>query len=164
MEEMSWLESVGAWWVAEGWPWLSEWLKSTGFAGAAAVLAALLAFSGSRHQARLNAWWQRVEWALNLYTDPASTESQRIAGLAALGAAQQSRLAHRDEQNFVVRVIDATTLDPLGDGIDVDDLEQPDDSTKSGTQPAGLSVNVMDLYRKLRHTLSIKERRRYDKG
>ena len=164
MEELSWFESVCAWWTADGWPWLSDWLKSTGFAGAAAVLAALLAFSGSRHQARLNAWWQRVEWALNLYTDPASTGPQRMAGLAALGAAQQSRLAHKDEQDFVAGVIDATTLDPLGDGIENDDLEPPDDSIEPPSSPTDLRADVMDLYRKLRHTLSIKERRMNDKG
>lgn len=118
----AWWLSIPEWWHGDGWPWISEWVKSPGFAGFAAVLAATLAFAGSRHQARLNAWWQRIEWALNLYTKPDGTEAERIAGLAAIGALQQSRLAKKPEQDFVSEIVDATTLDPLADGVDDDDL------------------------------------------
>lgn len=123
---MNWFDlaisSAASWWNHDGWPWISQWLNSPGFAGFAAVLAATLAFAGSRHQSRLNAWWQRIEWALNLYTKPDSTEAERIAGLAAIGALQQSRLAKKPEQDFVREIIDATTLDPLEDGTVSDDL------------------------------------------
>lgn len=122
----SWWVSIPVWWNGDGWPWIGEWVKSPGFAGFAAVIAATLAFAGSRHQSRLNAWWQRIEWALNLYTKPDSTEAERIAGLAAVGALQQSRLAKKPEQNFVAAIIDATTLDLLGDGIYDDDLPVDD--------------------------------------
>lgn len=146
---MEWLEDVGTavaswwitipvWWNGDGWPWISEWVKSPGFAGFAAVIAATLAFVGSRHQSRLNAWWQRIEWALNLYTKPDSTEAERIAGLAAVGALQQSRLAKKPEQDFVSEIIDATTLDPLADGIDDDDLPL-DDPTESPGSDSGFA-------------------------
>lgn len=123
MDIPAWWQSLGPWWANDGWPWVSEWLKSPGFAGFAAVLAATMAFLGSRHQARLNSWWQRVEWALNLYTDPKSTQGQRMTGLAAIGAAQDSRLTKKPEQDFISSVVDANTLDLLGDGTDEDDVK-----------------------------------------
>lgn len=122
---MDWLghgwSTISDWWVAAAWPWMSGWMQTPGFAGFAAVVAAFVAFLGVRHQARLNAWWQRMEWALNLYTGRESTQVQRMAGLAAIGEAQQSGLARKAEQRFVSAVITAVTLDPLGDGDERDD-------------------------------------------
>lgn len=117
-----WWDGVVLWWNGDGWRWISEWMKSPGFAGFAAVIAATLAFAGARHQARLNAWWQRVEWALNLYTGSESSQRERITGLAAIAALQQSRLARRGEQELVRRIVDANTLDLFGDGAESDDV------------------------------------------
>lgn len=132
---VAWWGSLPEWWTHDGWPWISDWMKSPGFAGFAAVVAAALAFFGARHQARLNAWWQRIEWALNLYTKPDSIEAERMAGLAAIGALQRTRLARRAEQDFVSEIIGATTLDPLGDGIETDDLSEDLGLNSGFTQP-----------------------------
>lgn len=78
MDIAGWGESVALWWNGDGWKRISEWMKSAGFAGFAAVMAATLAFAGARHQARLNAWWQRIEWAMNLYTGSQSSQNERI--------------------------------------------------------------------------------------
>lgn len=52
----------------------------------------------------------------------ASDQDRRI-GLAALEALQKSPLAKRSEAEFVASVVDAVTLDPLGDGAVEDDWE-----------------------------------------
>ncbi len=122
LRPLDWWASLGPWWVNDGWPWVSKWLVSPGFGGAAAVAAASLAFVGTRHQARLNAWWQRVEWALNLYIKPEATREEREAGIAALLALQNSKLAKKDERTFLGEVVTATTLDLNGDGDETDDL------------------------------------------
>lgn len=113
--------SIGGWWVADGWPWLSAWLQTPGFGGTAAVLAAVIAFAGVRRQTRLNAWWQRAEWALDLLTRAESTDNDRDLALEAITALQGSRLAKKDEQTFLRGVADYL-LDPLGDGTETDDV------------------------------------------
>lgn len=135
MNIAEWWESVALWWNGDGWRWISEWMKSPGFAGFAAVIAATLAFAGARHQARLNAWWQRVEWALNLYTGSKSSQRERITGLAAIGALQQSRLARKGEQQLVRQIVDANTLDLFGDGADDDDLRRIGAVPSTPTEP-----------------------------
>ncbi|MCT1479372.1 hypothetical protein [Microbacterium sp. p3-SID336] len=127
LDVTSWWRDTGRWWADAGWPWLSKWMLSPGFGGAAAVLAASLAFIGTRHQARLNAWWQRVEWALNLYVKRDATDSERQAGVAALEALEKSALAKRDEKAFLAEVVTAVSLDLDDDGDETDDLvaEQP---------------------------------------
>lgn len=117
----AWWSSLGPWWSDDAWPWLSNWLTSPGFGGLAAVSAAGVALAGARHQARLNAWWQRVEWALDLYVKPDAKDLERRAGAAAIEALLDSRLAKKDEQAFLVEVVKAVTLDPLGDGLEEDD-------------------------------------------
>lgn len=117
----AWWQSLWPWWRDAGWPWTSSWLTSPGFGGFAAVVAASLAFAGTRHQSRLNAWWQRVEWALNLYVNPDTSASGRAAGAAAIDALQSSRLARREEKAFLGEVAAAVTFDALGDGLDEDD-------------------------------------------
>lgn len=128
----AWWGTVVVWWNGDGWRWVSEWVKSPGFAGFAAVLAATLAFAGARHQARLNAWWQRIEWALNLYTRAESSERERLTGLAAIGALQRSRLARKGEQELVRQIVDANTLDLFGDGVQDDDVRVVDEREGDG--------------------------------
>jgi hypothetical protein len=113
--------AISAWWLNDGWPWLAEWMKAPGFAALAAVLAAAIAYLAARNQARLNAWWQRMEWALGLYAQSDSSPADRVVGLAAIQALQKSRLARKPEQDFVAAIVDAVTLDPLGDGAQTDD-------------------------------------------
>lgn len=122
-----WWAGVCEWWGDAGWPWISGWLQSPGFAGTAAVVAAIIAFRAARNQQRLDAWWKRVEWALGLYTPQDATDQDRRVGLAALEALQASKLATRSEAEFVAGVVDAVTLDPLGDGAKDDDWEDSDD-------------------------------------
>lgn len=138
MDIAGWGESVALWWHGDGWKWISEWMKSpgfAGFAGFAAVMAATLAFAGARHQARLNAWWQRIEWAMNLYTGSQNSQNERITGLAAIAALQQSRLVRKDEQKFVRHIIDANTLDLFGDGAERDDLRSFTTEGNRRTEP-----------------------------
>lgn len=127
----SWWRDVGKWWHGDGWPWISNWLTTAGFGGFAAVVAASLAFTGARHQARLNSWWQRAEWALNLYTKPDAEPLERRAGAAAVEALQRSRLAKKDEKRFLTEVATAVTFDPNGDGIENDDWS----AAASGSDP-----------------------------
>lgn len=50
---MQWAD-MAAWWAGSGWPWLSDWLRSPGFAGTAAVVGAGIAFRASRNAQRLD--------------------------------------------------------------------------------------------------------------
>ncbi|MFJ4044161.1 hypothetical protein ACIPV2_00260 [Microbacterium sp. NPDC089987] len=136
-----WWTGVGRWWHKDGWSWVSNWLTTAGFGGFAAVVAASLAFSGARHQARLNSWWQRAEWALNLYTKPNAKDMERRVGAAAVAALQSSRLAKRDEKRFLAEVAAAVTFDPKGDGVGTDDWSEAVadvqlSSTTNGDTPA----------------------------
>lgn len=139
------LGAIGAWWITEGWPWISAWMQTSGFGGAAAVVAATLAFMGVRRQTRLNAWWQRAEWALDLITRADATDEQVETGLVALGALQKSRLAKTDEQNFLAGIATSSTLDPIGDGALTDDLAPaPPDAPSADAEgaPATLRARV----------------------
>lgn len=150
----SWWITVGDWWHGDGWPWLSAWLLSPGFGGAAAVLAASLAFIGTRHQARLNAWWQRVEWALNLYVKPDATGPEREAGVAALEALQKSALAKKDEKAFLGEVVTAVTLDLDSDGDADDDLSRASGQNSGQSVVNGKKHNTLaGLWTKFRRML-----------
>lgn len=143
-EVNSWWRDVGKWWHGDGWPWISNWLTTAGFGGFAAVVAASLAFSGARHQARLSSWWQRAEWALNLYTKPDAEPLERRAGVAAVEALQRSRLAKKDEKRFLTEVATAVTFDPNGDGIENDDWSAAESGSapQKGQATAGPSVGT----------------------
>lgn len=143
-EAESWWRDVAKWWHGDGWPWISNWLTTAGFGGFAAVVAASLAFSGARHQARLNSWWQRAEWALNLYTKPDAEPLERRAGAAAVEALQRSRLAKKDEKRFLTEVATAVTFDPNGDGIENDDWSAAESGSDSqqGQAAAGPSADT----------------------
>ncbi|MDN3311645.1 hypothetical protein QWJ90_11955 [Microbacterium oryzae] len=108
-------------WHADIWPWLSDWIATPGFAGVAAIVAALVAFAGVRRQTRLNAWWQRAEWALSLLTREERDDVDLEVALAALRVLRQSRLAKKEEQKFVRSIVDVVVLDPAGDGTEASD-------------------------------------------
>lgn len=101
--------------------WLREWLLSPGFGGAAAVLAAAIAFIAARRQAEVNRiasrkeqWWKRAEWALNLTLSDKS--ENRIVGLDTLDALSRSEWAAEHEGD----VIAAATEWALGEPVDDD--------------------------------------------
>jgi hypothetical protein len=86
--------------------WLREWLLSPGFGGAAAVLAAVIAFLAARRQAEVNRvagrkeqWWKRAEWALNLTLSDKS--ENRIVGLDTLDALSRSEWAAEHEGDVI---------------------------------------------------------------
>jgi hypothetical protein len=133
---VEWFNDLAAWWAAGGWPWISAWLQSPGFAGTAAVVAAFVAFRASRNAQRLDAWWKRVEWALDLYVPQDASDRDRRVGLAALHALQASKLAKKPESDFVAGVVDAVTLDPLGDGAEEDDWEEIEGSAADAASGA----------------------------
>jgi hypothetical protein len=135
--------SLRRWWLSDGWPWTSGWMSSPGFGGMAAVVAGAFAFAGVRHQARLNAWWQRVEWALGLYVKPEAKDFERRVGAAAIEALVKSRLAKTDEKQFLADVVKAVTLDPLGDGIEHDDWN-PEPHAEHAEAPIGRLVRASD--------------------
>lgn len=97
--------------------WWGDWLRSPGFAGIAAVSAALIAYFAAtlttrsqRDQAekdrservrseRKSQWWSRAQWALDLMkgSDPAS----RAMGLRFLAALARSEWADQHEGDIV---------------------------------------------------------------
>jgi hypothetical protein len=86
--------------------WLREWLLSPGFGGAAAVLAAAIAFVAARRQAEVNRiagrkeqWWKRAEWALDLTLSDKS--ENRIVGLDTLDALSRSEWAAEHEGDVI---------------------------------------------------------------
>ncbi|WP_136056011.1 DUF4153 domain-containing protein [Microbacterium sp. K24] len=125
-----WKWIVAAITVALGWifqdffPWLGSWFipwaQTPGFGGAAAVVAAAIAFTAARNQAgvqrdaqRKEQWWKRAEWALTLVLSD-KTETREI-GFEVLEALGRSDYAAEHETDFV----DAATRG-LKDAEDVD--------------------------------------------
>ncbi|WP_336645030.1 hypothetical protein [Microbacterium sp. USHLN186] len=111
-------------WQSQVWPWLTEFLQSAGFGALAAVLAAVIAFIGVRRQTRLDAWWQRAQWALELLTRREREASDEVIALAALRVLRTSRLAKREEQRFLRAVVDEYVLSPQEQDA-LDDGESP---------------------------------------
>jgi hypothetical protein len=99
--------------------WLLGWIETTGFAGAAAVLAAVIAFSAAWHQAnvqrqaqRKEQWWKRAEWALNL-TLSDDTET-RTVGFQTLTALSESEWAAEHEGDVIAAATDRTLDEVAG--------------------------------------------------
>jgi hypothetical protein len=97
--------------------WVLEWLLSPGFAGAAAVLAAVIAYLAARRQAAVNRetarrdqWWDRARWALDLtlIDDPEC----RIIGLATLGALATSEWAAEHEGDVIAAATERVLVPP----------------------------------------------------
>lgn len=99
-------------WVSTWWPWISAWMQTGGFGGAAAVFAASIAFVGVRHQARLNTWWQRAQWALEILARGDADDTQVNMALQAIAVIQVSRLAKEQEQEFLRAIVDEFILFP----------------------------------------------------
>lgn len=93
-----------------------QWLTSSGFGGAAAVAAALVAFIGvlrasavQRENARKDQWWDRTKWAVDLVLS--GDEASANVGLAALAAITEAEGFDRDEINFLRRITDLFLLE-----------------------------------------------------
>jgi hypothetical protein len=104
---------------------VGQWLLSPGFGGAAAVLAAVIAYRVARRQAditlraqRKEQWWKRAEWALNLTLSDKS--ENREVGLSTLDALSRSEWAAEHEGDVVAAATE-WALDPAhepGSGAD----------------------------------------------
>lgn len=135
MDLVAWWESLHPWWVDAGWPWLSGWMQSAGFAGTAAVGAAVIAFFSARSQKRRDSWWETLRWSVDLaIEDQDADPRQGVLGLRVVQALAKSRHV-RDDQLNVVRAITNVILDPNADGDDTDDVsgDDVDDSQPGGT-------------------------------
>lgn len=69
--------------------WLDEWIRTPGFGGAAAVVAACVALWGATRERRSSEireretrWWEQARWATSLLTS--SDENEVSLGIAAL--------------------------------------------------------------------------------
>ena len=100
--------------------WLRDWLLSPGFGGAAAVLAAVIAFLAARRQAEVNRvagrkeqWWKRAEWALNLTLSDKS--ENRIVGLDTLDALSRSEWAAEHEGDVIAAATEWALGEPEPD-------------------------------------------------
>jgi len=102
--------------------WLSAWIRSPGFGGVAALVAAVIAYRAARRAAvvqksnadgdrtqrerseRKNQWWQRAQWALDL-TLSEDTEA-RTVGFKVLRALAESEWADEHEADIVAAATD----------------------------------------------------------
>ncbi len=107
--------------------WVGEWLKSPGFGGLAAVVAAGVAFIGvsrtvkaQREAARRQQWWERARWALDLTLDQES--STRVVGFEVLDALANSEYAEEHEAEVIDAAVNAT-------------LDAYEDQKSSGSDP-----------------------------
>lgn len=103
--------------------WLNGWIRTPGFGGAAAVMAAVLAYRGAARsrssedsRAREQRWWEQARWAGDLLTEDTKRQALGIAALAQLV----------DEADDVEAAVFAmTALDQIIDA-QVVDVEQHD--------------------------------------
>jgi len=107
-----------------------EWLKSPGFGGLAAVVAASIAYVGvrrstavQRKNARTDQWWDRLKWAVELALSPEPTKYK--AGIRALEAVIDATGYDADEATFVANVADVF-VEADGSGT-LDSEEDSDD-------------------------------------
>lgn len=115
------------------WSW-GAWLMSPGFGGAAAVLAASLAFLGTRlnrrseeRRAREARWWEQARWASDLLLKGDDEQALGIAALAQL----VEEAPDVEAAKFAVAALDPIVFP--GDEIEVVDGSQ-DAGGQSGDQ------------------------------
>lgn len=97
--------------------WLSEWSRSAGFGGTAAIVAAAIAYRAARAGARRQQWvdrkvqwWARAQWALERVLS--EDDRTQMIGLDVLDALARSEWASEHESD----VVDAATDRALGLG------------------------------------------------
>lgn len=76
-------------WVVDVASWIDGWIRTPGFGGATAVVAAGLAYRGAARsrrsedvRAREQRWWEQARWAGDLLTEQ---PARQALGIAALG-------------------------------------------------------------------------------
>lgn len=106
--------------------WLDAWVRTPGFGGAAAVLAACLAFWGStkqRHSSEARdrevRWWEQARWATSLLTSEDDDE-------VALGIAAMDQLVEEGTDEEASRFAMKALLIVIGDAIDAEDDDVAD--------------------------------------
>lgn len=115
-----------------GWDDIGRWLMSPGFGGAAAVLAASLAFRAARlnrrsenDRAREERWWEQARWAADLLLQG---DDRQALGIAAL--AQLVEQAPDVEAAMFARVALEPILFP-GEEVEIVDGSQDDQAESS---------------------------------
>jgi hypothetical protein len=114
--------------------WFLPWAQTPGFGGVAAVVAAAIAFSASRYQARVQRaaqwkeqWWKRAEWALNLTLSDDSAASE--IGISVLEALAASEWATEHEDDVIAAALVHSVSTPLSESniphVNSDDREEP---------------------------------------
>ncbi|WP_454051133.1 hypothetical protein [Cellulomonas sp. Marseille-Q8402] len=95
--------------------WLSEWSRSAGFGGTAAIVAAAIAYGAASANARRQQWvdrkvqwWARAQWALDRVLS--DDRHGQTAGLDVLAALASSEWAGEHESD----VVDAALAGALG--------------------------------------------------
>jgi hypothetical protein len=126
--------------------WLSDWIRTAGFGGAAAVLAAAIAYAGVRRNVRVQReasrkeqWWDRAKWALDLTLSEIPEE--RVVGFAVLDALADSEWAQEHESDVIAAATEpalAAYLDQEQNGAVTDANEaqwDPEKEVAGGEEP-----------------------------
>jgi hypothetical protein len=129
--------------------WLGEWMKSPGFGGLAAVVAAVVAFIGvsrtvkaQREATRRQQWWERARWALNLTLDDES--STRAVGFEVLDALANSEYAEEHEAEVIDAAVNATLEAYATQSPDGDVPVAPEDAGANEANQAHLTPETED--------------------
>ena len=102
--------------------WFVPWAQTSGFGGAAAVVAALIAFGAARAQVlqqrqadRKEQWWKRAEWALNatLSDEP----DIRTVGFQMLASLATSEYAAEHEGDVIAAATVRSIDEALGSDL-----------------------------------------------
>lgn len=144
------LGSVGAPLIADE-RFRRDFFTSAGFAGLAALAAAIVAYAAARHTAsssrsqaqadrlqserarRKAQWWARAEWAL---TQVATGDGKAaIIGLGVLDALSQSEWADEHEGDVVAAATDIA-LNASEVSVDADERPGAGDTESAGSQPS----------------------------
>lgn len=101
--------------------WFSDWARSAGFGGTAAIAAASIAYlaarQGARRQERADRkvqWWARAQWALDLTMQ--DDERAQEVGFGMLAALADSEWAGEHEADVIAAAtVPAIAGGPVGD-------------------------------------------------
>lgn len=109
--------------------WLSQWSRTAGFGGTAAIFAATIAYVAARQNARRQEradrkaqWWARAQWALDLTL--VDDEHAQEVGFGMLNALANSEWAGEHEGDVIAAATEPALESSLSGEPDVDDVEQ----------------------------------------
>lgn len=127
--------------------WLSDWSRSAGFGGVAAIIAATIAYFAARQNARRqeradrkNQWWARAQWALDLTLRTDDAHAQEV-GFDMLSALAKSEWAGEHEGDVIAAAtqpaLDAEEIGAAPE-VDVDMGARPEpDESALRDRPSG---------------------------